>query len=144
MPFPEPRPGLVLSYAYLWHREHRAGQEEGRKDRPCVIVVAVRDTQEGPLIARVVPITHNIPDNVDAAIELPLAVKRHLGLDDARSWIILDEINEFAWPGFDLRPVQRTYDRYDFGSLPPRLFEVLVTKMGEVWRNGWGKKTPRD
>src|SRR5882724_7975187 len=41
MPIPTPEPGLVISYAYLWHQEHEAGREEGRKDRPSVIVLAV-------------------------------------------------------------------------------------------------------
>jgi hypothetical protein len=41
MGIPTPEPGLVLNYAYLWHNEHRAGQEEGRKDRPGVIVLSV-------------------------------------------------------------------------------------------------------
>jgi hypothetical protein len=35
MPIPNPEPGLVISYAYLWHDEHHAGREEG-KDRPSV------------------------------------------------------------------------------------------------------------
>lgn len=29
MPIPNPEPGLVISYAYLWQPEHRAGLEEG-------------------------------------------------------------------------------------------------------------------
>jgi hypothetical protein len=41
MPIPNPEPGLVISYAYLWHGEHQAGREEGIKDRPSVIVLAV-------------------------------------------------------------------------------------------------------
>jgi len=41
MPLPEPEPGLVISYSYLWHYERAAGVEEGRKDRPCVILVAI-------------------------------------------------------------------------------------------------------
>jgi len=41
MPIPNPEPGLVISYAYLWHREYQAGREEGRKDSPSVIVLAV-------------------------------------------------------------------------------------------------------
>jgi hypothetical protein len=28
MPLPEPEPGLVISYAYLWHHEHDSGVEE--------------------------------------------------------------------------------------------------------------------
>jgi hypothetical protein len=31
MPIPNPEPGLVISYAYLWHHEHQAGREEGQK-----------------------------------------------------------------------------------------------------------------
>jgi hypothetical protein len=29
VPIPTPEPGLVISYAYLWHHEHEAGREEG-------------------------------------------------------------------------------------------------------------------
>jgi hypothetical protein len=39
--FPEPQPGLVISYAYLWSEEAEQGRIEGRKDRPCAIVVGV-------------------------------------------------------------------------------------------------------
>ena len=144
MALPDPQPGLVISYAYLWHREHRAGQEEGRKDRPCVIVLAIRRTPEGPLVVKVAPITHSLPDDMAIAMELPPAVKRHLGLDDARSWVILDEINEFAWPGFDLRPVTRASNSYAFGFLPPRLFESLLMRLGKAWRDGYGKTILRD
>lgn len=38
---------LVISYPYLWHHEHRAGQEEGQKNRPCVIVLAVKREADG-------------------------------------------------------------------------------------------------
>ena len=40
MAIPTPEPGLVISYAYLWDHEAQRGQEEGRKDRPCVIALA--------------------------------------------------------------------------------------------------------
>jgi hypothetical protein len=49
MPIPSPEPGLVISYAYLWHHEHEAGREEGRKDRPSVIVLAVERPEKVPL-----------------------------------------------------------------------------------------------
>ncbi len=29
MPIPHPEPGLVISYAYLWHHEHQA---DGKRD----------------------------------------------------------------------------------------------------------------
>jgi hypothetical protein len=51
---PTPRPGLVISYAYLWAREHDRGTEEGQKDRPCAIVTA-RQMIEGREVVTVVP-----------------------------------------------------------------------------------------
>jgi hypothetical protein len=46
----------------------------------------------------VLPVTHSQPKDPKAAVELPLAVKKHLGLDDERSWIVVSEGNEFVWP----------------------------------------------
>jgi hypothetical protein len=37
---------------------------------------------------------------------VPRKLKRHLGLDDEPSWIYTDQINQFAWPGYDLRPAE--------------------------------------
>lgn len=68
--------------------------------------------------------THSAPADPATAIEIPLAVKKHLGLDDTRSWVIVAEGNEFIWPGHDLRKVLKT-DNYDFGFLPPRLFKLI-------------------
>lgn len=61
MAIPTPEAGLVISYAYLWHREHQAGQEEGRKDRPSVIVLAVERADDATTAVTVLPITHNAP-----------------------------------------------------------------------------------
>ena len=125
MSLPAPEPGLVIRYSYLWLREHREGREEGTKDRPCAIVLAAQNNDDGTRVL-VVPITHSPPHNLDAAFELPQAVKRHLGLDTERSWVVLSESNLFDWPGPDLR---RAGDRDDssvaYGFLPPRLFAEL-------------------
>ena len=144
MAIPEPQLGLIISYAYLWHHEHRRGWEEGRKDRPCVIVLAIERAGDDGTLVRVAPVTHSPPDDASAAMELPAGVKRYLGLDTERSWVILDEINEFVWPGFDLRPIPRSRDRFDYGFLPPRLFDQLMVKLRQVWRAGQGKAIPRD
>lgn len=143
MAFPEPQLGLVISYAYLWHHEHRAGREEGVKDRPCVIILAITHATGGATVVRVAPITHSPPDDLSAAFELPAAVKRHLSLDDDRSWVVLDEVNEFAWPGFDLRPIPRNRDSFAYGFLPPRLFDQLIGKLREVWSAKQGRTIPR-
>jgi hypothetical protein len=125
MPIPAPEPGLVISYAYLWHTEHEAGREEGRKDRPSVIVLAIERQADETTIVTVLPITHSSPGDPAGAVEIPAAVKRHLGFDDSRSWVIVSEGNEFVWPGYDLRKIGRG-DRYDYGFLPPRLFKQVL------------------
>jgi hypothetical protein len=53
-------------------------------------------------------------------------VKRHLGLDDARSWIFLGEVNAFFWPGPDLRPIPgQGPESVAYGFLPPRLLRTV-------------------
>ena len=120
MSLPAPQPGLVISYAYLWAREHGQGAEEGRKDRPCAIVAA-RQIIEGKEVVTVVPITHTPPLDAADAVEIPPALKAHLGLDDLPSWIVVTETNDFLWPGPDLRP-RHGVSRFDYGMLPPRFF----------------------
>ena len=126
MTLPTPERGLVISYAYLWHSEHGQGQEEGRKDRPCVIILAVENSEDGYLVT-VAPITHTAPSMANAAVEIPLATKRRLGLDDARSWIVVSEGNSFAWPGPDLRPVAP--GQFHYGFLPPALFRQVQERL---------------
>jgi hypothetical protein len=143
MPIPAPEPGLVIAYAYLWHREHEAGREEGRKDQPCVIVLAVERPDNGRTIVVVLPITHAPPGDPASAVEIPAAVKRHLGLDDERSWIVVAEGNEFDWPGYDLRKVGRG-DRYDYGFLPPRFFSQVIEAFAAWHRAHKAKLTSRE
>ena len=131
MPIPVPEAGLVISYAYLWNREALAGQEEGRKDRPCVITLAVQRQQDGETWVTVLPITHSAPIDAASAVEILPAVKRHLGLDDARSWVIVSEGDQFVWPGYDLRKL-RGDDRYDYGFVPPQFFETILAAF-RIW-----------
>ena len=142
MPIPNPEPGLVISYAYLWHRQHEAGRDEGRKDRPSVIVLAVERDADGATIVTVLPITHSAPAERASAVETPAPVKRHLGLDDARSWIVVDEGNEFLWPGYDLRKLPHS-DRYDYGFLPPRFFNQVLDAFVACHRAGKRRVAPR-
>jgi len=119
---PTPQPGLVISYTYLWAREHERGAEEGVKDRPCAIVAA-RQVVEGREVVTVVPITHTPPADPADAVEIPPALKAHLGLDELPSWIVVTETNDFLWPGPDLRPLPGVRpSRFDYGMLPPRFF----------------------
>jgi hypothetical protein len=138
-----PAPGLVISCANLWHREHEAGREEGRKDRPCVIVLTVERPANDRTIVVVLPITHTPPADPASAVEIPAVVKRHLGLDDERSWIVVAEGNEFDWPGYDLRKVGRG-DRYDYGFLPPRFFNQVIAAFAAWHRARKARLTSRE
>ena len=124
MALPTPAAGLVISYGYLWTDQASAGATEGRKDRPCAIVLATRD-EDGDLVVYVAPLTHTEPDD-PSAVAVPAAVKRRLGLDGAASWIITRELNRFVWPGYDLRPISRDKpDTFAWGYLPTELVEAV-------------------
>jgi hypothetical protein len=143
MTLPVPAPGLVISYSYLWHEQHLAGAEEGRKIRPCAIVIATPD-EDGDTSVYVVPITHSRP--VDPhAVELPGALKRRLGLDDAPSWIVTSELNRFIWPGYDLHPISRSKPEvFSWGFLPVEIFAAVKRGVAAHQRARRLKLTPRE
>ena len=128
MALPRPEPGLVISYVYLWDSEHTAGREDGTKHRPCVIVITVRD-ERGRQVVTVAPVTNTAPSSADQAVEIPLLTKQRLGLYDARSWVVVSEVNDIAWPGPDLRPLYGDSSRFDYGLLPPGLFRQIRDQM---------------
>jgi len=122
---PKPKPGLVISYSYLWAHQNDEGLEEGGKDRPCAIVAA-RQIMEGREVVTVVPVTHTPPADPFCAVEIPPALKAHLGLDEQPSWVVVSETNDFLWPGPDLRPISRLQpETFAYGMLPPRFFAHL-------------------
>lgn len=125
MSLPTPKPGLVIRYGFLWSNEEAQGATEGAKDRPCAIVVATRRDPNGDIDTIVAPITHQPPEDPTASIEIPAATCKSLGLDSGRHWLRLDELNRFAWPGYDLRPIPGEPNRYDYGMLPQGLFRRL-------------------
>lgn len=144
MSLPEPEPGLVISYAYLWRHEHNKGQDEGRKDRPALIVLSIDNAKTGNPRVTVAAITHTMPHSDTIALEVSPAVKRHLGLDDERSWIVLDEVNQFNWPGFDVRPLPGSRDRYTYGFVPPKLYTLAKTMLLQADAKRKVKVIPRD
>jgi mRNA-degrading endonuclease toxin of MazEF toxin-antitoxin module len=131
-PIPDPAPGLVIGYAYLWHDEARRGREEGNKDRPCVIVLSTTRDEPGPVVT-VAPVTHRPPADPEAAVELPAETKRRLGLDDERSWVAVSEVNRFRWPGPDLRPIPGSNPpSFSYGLLPAKLFLRIRQRLIDV------------
>lgn len=135
MNLPAPIPGLVVSYSYLWRNEALRGVEEGRKDRPCVVILTV-DGSDGEWVVTVAPITHSPPTRADEAIVLPLRTKARLGLDDQPAWIMAKDLNQFTWPGVDLRPVHRGANRCDYGVIPTRLLFQVKDRVLAMIRAG--------
>jgi hypothetical protein len=141
---PEPVPGLVIRYSYLWYSEHRAGREEGQKDRPCAIVAAIRSDAEGAQRVLVLPVTHSPPDDPELAVEIPARVKERLGLDSARSWVVLSEWNEFGWPGPDLRIAPGASESsVAYGMLPPGLFHGIRDRFLALAGRGGARRVRR-
>ncbi len=137
-----PEPADVLSYSYLWAREAEAGEESGRKDRPVVVVVARLQRSAGTLLL-VAPISHLAPERPEEGIEIPANVKKQLGLDREKSWIVLTELNRFIWPGPDVRPVPGS-DSPLYDALPDWLFARVregIVRRSEAGRLQVTKRT---
>jgi hypothetical protein len=87
------------------------------------------------VIVTVAPITHR-PAEASRAVEIPAKVKAHLGLDEDSSFIVLDELNRFVWPGPDLRPiVRRKPGVFTYGILPHDVFRKVRELAAELLRN---------
>lgn len=144
MPLRQPEPGLVISYAYVWEDESRSGAQEGRKARPCAVVLRTKD-ETGDTLVYVLPITHLEPRQATEAVELPALAKRRLGLDEARSWIVATELNRFVWPGYDLRPISRDRpDVFAYGFPPVEVFAAVKAAVGRASRSRRLRTTRRD
>jgi hypothetical protein len=125
---------LVIRYSYLWHEEFLEGREEGVKDRPCAVVLAVK-SKEGRTVTTVLPITHSAPKAAEVALEIPSVVKKRLGLDGARSWVVYGELNRFTWPGPDLRRLPESDNStIAYGTLPAGFFAELQKRFFAAYK----------
>jgi mRNA-degrading endonuclease toxin of MazEF toxin-antitoxin module len=142
---PDPQPGLVIRYAYLWRSDAALGVEEGAKDRPCAIVVAVKREGERTRVV-VAPITHTPPRDPTAAVEILAQTKARLQLDHKRSWVITNEVNIFTWPGPDLRLIDQTVPRKGvaYGYLPEKTTRRIVDGVRNQMRAGRTAAVSRD
>jgi hypothetical protein len=127
---PEPKPGLVIRYDYLWSHEAAAGRDQG-KERPACLVAA-SDSSLRPKFVVILPITHAPPDDDTVGIEIPAKVKEALGLDEAPSWVIVSEYNVDEWPNGGLAPLPGRPDVFSYGFIPPRLFAKVKEKFLEL------------
>ena len=123
----EPERGSVIRYAYLWADESARGQEEGRKDRPAMVLALSVKKADGTTEVLVLAVTHTPPADPADAVAFPQDIKRRLGLDDIPSWIVTTEANAFIWPGPDVRPVPgRTPRTVIYGRVPDGLLRQVA------------------
>ncbi|MBV8763886.1 MAG: hypothetical protein JO137_12610 [Hyphomicrobiales bacterium] len=120
---PEPKPGLVIRYDYLWVREAATGQQQG-KDRPACLVAA-SDAPFKPRFVVILAITHTKPAGDTIGIEIPARVRQSIGLDDAPCWVIISEYNVDIWPNGGLSPVPGRAGAFSYGFIPPGLFAQI-------------------
>lgn len=123
MALPDPKPGLVVRYDYLWSREAAAGRDQG-KNRPACLVAA-SDGLANPRYVVLLPITHSPPDADTIGIEIPPRVKQAIGLDEAPSWVIVSEHNIDEWPNGGLSALPGRSGVFSYGFIPPGLFAEI-------------------
>jgi hypothetical protein len=120
---PDPEPGLVFRYDFMWFRDAQSVRSSG-KDRPACIAVAT-EAQKGRRRVVILPITHTRPSRGTKGVELPAPVRAVLGLDDAPCWVIVSEYNIDDWPNAGIAPVPGRAPEFSYGHLPPGLFEKI-------------------
>lgn len=100
-----------------------------------MVVVARIEEAAGTLVL-VAPVTHTAPEKATDAVEIPRNVKKQLGLDGDRSWIVVTELNRFIWPGPDIRLAPETGTPF-YDALPDWLFERV--RNGVLRHSGQGR-----
>lgn len=130
MALPDPKPGLIVRYGYLWSHEAAGGRELG-KNRPTCIVAA-SDSAARPRYVVLLPITHVPPSGTTVGIEIPAKVKQAIGLDDEPSWVIVSEHNIDEWPNGGLSPIPGKPCVFSYGFIPPGLFAKIKAQFLEL------------
>lgn len=136
--------GHVLRYDFLWKDEEKQGRDHG-KDRPCAVVIIIRDEAAGGRRIMVCPITHTPPDD-EYAVELPNDVRAYLGLDEAPCWVRTNQFNEFFWPEAAIPyGLTRTPDgSFCYGKLPYALRETIRAQNIRAIEESKSQRSKRD
>jgi hypothetical protein len=129
---PDPKPGLIVRYDYLWSHQAAADHDQG-KDRPTCLVAAT-DSQTRPRYVVLLPITHSPPTGDTVGVEIPAKVKHAIGLDDKPSWVIVSEHNVDEWPNGGLSAIPGKPGVYSYGFIPPGLFALIRTEFLKLAR----------
>jgi hypothetical protein len=132
----EPANGLVISYNYLWAREHDRDEESGRKARPACVQIIVASGARGTVVA-LFPITSQPPLTGRTALEIPQIEARRIGLTSP-SWIIVDE-----WNLDDLAKSPHIADSRPIGTLSPAFMKRVRREAADRIRARRYRSIPR-
>lgn len=119
---PDPEPGLVIHYDYLWNADKRRGNQYGTKMRPCAVLAVDEDG-----VVTVCGITHTDPGADALRVELDDEHKDVLDLDGDPQWIDCSEVNELLWsdPG-----IQKTrWGAWEYGFLGDDVLQDMVDRV---------------
>lgn len=92
-----PRKGEIIQHRFIWEREARAGLEEGKKLRRC-IVVGIQPLSKNEYLINLIPITHTPQRQDPARIRVSREDAQAMKLDERQSWVVTDEMNTVRWP----------------------------------------------
>lgn len=141
-----PKQGLVVRYDFLWKTEADQGQEHGRKDRPCAIILATTENIDGSREVVLCPITHAPPSRGQRAVEMPAKVAAHLGFDGQTCWIKTHEVNTLTWEKgripFGISEARK--GQWAFGMLPQQLTKRAFEQVRFYARQRTLKTVKRD
>jgi hypothetical protein len=126
MKTPDPFPGLVIGYSYLWHHDYKLERDFSEKPATHGVVLSVEEEVGDKLV--IVAALTDIKRRDTEGIELPEATRIRLGLPSPQYWIIISEVNRFVWPGPDLRSVSALTEN-GLSAIPPALFETVKSAM---------------
>ncbi|MEP3033734.1 MAG: hypothetical protein ABJO67_05245 [Pseudoruegeria sp.] len=88
-----PQAGQVFEYHYLWNREAKKGQTEGRKKRPSCMAIVIENAK-GQHVLFIAAITTKSPIGDTIAIEIPETEAHRAKLTtDVPLWVVVSELN---------------------------------------------------
>jgi hypothetical protein len=132
----KPANGLVISYNYLWAREHDRCEETGREARPSCVQIIIADRESATVVV-LFPITSQPPNSERTAIEIPETDAHRIGLT-IPSWIIVDE-----WNLDDLAKSPHIADARPIGLLSPAFMKRVRNAAADRIRARRYRSVPR-
>lgn len=118
-------PGAVIRYPYLWARQARAGETEGRKKRPVCLAVAL--PVRGKTCLFLLALTSQPPTPDQSALEIPPLELARIRLDASKpAWLILSEYNfDVAEDSFYYEPQEQPLGRFSEAFLARIIMAAL-------------------